>query len=57
VFDAGRVIVFPTTLPVNCVVVAVDVPPSRAYVTVLDAAVHCAKSVISELGVIAVVAE
>jgi hypothetical protein len=43
VFDAGSVTVSPTTLPVNCDVVAVEVPPSSAYVTVLDAAVHFAK--------------
>jgi hypothetical protein len=42
VFDAGSVIVSPTTLPVSCVVVAVEVPPSSAYVTVLEAAVHFA---------------
>ena len=55
--EAGSVIELPTTWPVSCVVVAVEVPPSSAYVTVLGAAVHCAKSVISELGAIAVVAE
>jgi hypothetical protein len=45
VFAAGSVIVFPTTLPVNCDVSADDDPPSSAYVTVLLAGVHFAKRV------------
>ena len=42
VFDAGKVIVLPTTFPVKVVVVALELPPSSANATERLAAVHFA---------------